>query len=351
MQLAAILLPGLAFVSQILAAVTAFDPSEHARNHARSFEAVTNNVRQTWPILDGSGGRNVVRYCYADAVSKAKLQQDFEAAIQIWMTALGGAASSTAEHNLVFAEVSGQGGEEKFCSAWYQRLDQDRYTLIWDASSDHSAVIGYIPPAQLVGGKLDPPNRHHMHLSTLSGAHKIHKYAHELGHVLALVHEHQRPDRDQHVIYRCHKVRGFSDAFQKARYDPKNDLKLADWEIENKLCNEFAFAKRYGFFGSAFDTEYGGPTQLQSFPLGDYDTKSIMHYDSLTAQTYDLNDPHACPNNPAECAIVRKGNGEPGEPIFTNLIPSAGDLAFVRTYYPYDRRPPGGGQAGNLTST
>jgi hypothetical protein len=55
-------------------------------------------------------------------------------------------------------------------------------------------------------------------------------YAHEFGHVLGLVHEHQHPDRDDYLSVDCTKFEGYQDA--KARVD-KEPSKFPSME---QLC-------------------------------------------------------------------------------------------------------------------
>ncbi|KAJ4359963.1 uncharacterized protein N0V89_000522 [Didymosphaeria variabile] len=349
MHLLAFLLTALSFVPHVLAALVGLNTSEHDSLGARGYEVITNRFRTTWPVLPGQGGRNVVRYCYVDALSKGRLQSNLERAMQVWINALGGPASAATGHNLVFAEIQGQQGQQKFCCTSYTRLPGSQYRYVWDPevqhdvlaihwlnSRDQSTTLGYLPASNPID---DVHNRHHMHLSDIAPPH-IYKIVHELGHVLGLDHEFQRPDRDQYLIYRCEKVRDFWPSLNRALDDPANQF-IQDWEIRYKLCNEILFAVRYDFAGAAFIDNAGTQSRYNSHPFGAFDAQSVMMYDS-TAGVDDaltsMYDPTKCPQNPAECAMVKRGNGPNGEPgvsLTRNFIPSAGDLDFVRAFYPW----------------
>ncbi|KAL8830308.1 MAG: hypothetical protein Q9170_005791 [Blastenia crenularia] len=92
---------------------------------------------------------------------------------------------------------------------------------------------------------------------------KTQNMAHELGHALGFYHEHQRDDRDTHVVFNCQN--------------------LADWtekrEKEEGFCTDMITAKNSGFSSLDYIIQ---PQSRQEHPLNcysqNYDEDSIMHY-------------------------------------------------------------------------
>jgi hypothetical protein len=89
---------------------------------------------------------------------------------------------------------------------------------------------------------------------------------HELGHVLGMVHEHQRPDRDKWVRFRCENV-GPACKNMPAGRTCCDELFPAPGGLPEGCCGN----KRH------FDTFKG----MEGDPAisGDYDISSVMHYD------------------------------------------------------------------------
>ncbi|KAL1592222.1 hypothetical protein SLS60_011299 [Paraconiothyrium brasiliense] len=285
---------------------------------------------------------------FVDAISKGRLQLNIENAMQAWINALGGPASSATGHNLVFAEIQGQRAQAKFCCANYMRFPGPGYRCTWDpevdndvlafhwlASEDQASTLGYRPASNPDD---DNYNRHHMHLSDIRPE-DLYKIIHEAS--LWVI----RPDRDQYLIYRCEKIRNFWPSLNRAHADPANQF-IADWEVRYKLCNEPNFAYRYEFIGTGWMEDSAAQTRPNLHPFGAFDLQSIMMYDSTAGMDNAFTsgiDPTKCPGNPAECALVKRGNGPNGEPgvsLAPILIPSAGDLAFIREFYPWSANIP-----------
>jgi hypothetical protein len=153
--------------------------------------------------------------------------------------------------------------------------------------------------------------------------------AHELGHVFGLVHEHQRHDRDDHVIYACQNVYGFDEALERC-------VAAADGCTVESLCNDADVALRHNFAGHAF-TKW---PQALEFP-SEYDKDSIMHYDSI----HGAND-HLYVQDPANPGLwpLYRVNRETMELEFLPIkggLPypdfniSPGDAAMIRAMYPF----------------
>ena len=72
-----------------------------------------------------------------------------------------------------------------------------------------------------------------------------------MGVVLGLVHEHQRTDRDEHILYRPENVQGYAEALKAAAGDG-----VSEEEAKEKLRDDHAFCMKYGFRGEAYVSKY-----------------------------------------------------------------------------------------------
>jgi hypothetical protein len=114
--------------------------------------------------------------------------------------------------------------------------------------------------------------------------------AHELVHVFALGHEFQRPDRDQHVSYKCENLIGYAEAMKKAQ---------ADGKTNEDLCTKPKVMVDYDF---PWDCVFGRRI------VRDFDTHSITNYPSLVGTNPDIvnKDPKDPENYPWRCRIHSK---------------------------------------------
>lgn len=137
-----------------------------------------------------------------------------------------------------------------------------------------------------------------------------------------MVHEHVRND---HVVHNCQNVQGYADALAKAIVD-----NVPEAEARSLLCEDRAFAEIYDFVGPQFTKNPQGAIHDEP---GGFDVNSIMMYDSSV-----FADP-ACDKDASKCPLLKlvKVNGEVvgTNRILENREPSAGDVAWVKMWYPH----------------
>ncbi|KAL5614835.1 hypothetical protein BROUX41_004920 [Berkeleyomyces rouxiae] len=98
----------------------------------------------------------------------------------------------------------------------------------------------------------------------LGATEAVRDYVHQIGHLLGLAHEHQRPDRNQHLGLFCDRIRCTK------KFDPMTKQYL---ECEPANC-EADTCTGYGCNFVPFDL--GG---MKMEALGEYDVNSVMHID------------------------------------------------------------------------
>lgn len=97
------------------------------------------------------------------------------------------------------------------------------------------------------------------------------------------------------------------------------------------LCEDIEFGDEFGFLGAQF-TKSPYPT----FNVDDsltFDMDSIMLYPSRLFSNYPQ-----CPRDINACPLLRydpPGQYQTKALISANVVPSAGDVAFVKKWYPH----------------
>lgn len=177
----------------------------------------------TWPD-------HKLKYKFADDNSKSKLESVFKAGWKLWTD--GGVDKA----NIDIEE------------------SQDASALVIEVTSDAKAQtsIGFTESNHMTFGD-----------SNVYGfLDKTANMAHEIGHAIGFYHEHQRDDRDQHVVFNCENL---------ADYDEK---KKADG-----FCDDLLEANRQGWSSLEFIIY---PQSFSNPALNcvgqNYDEDSIMHY-------------------------------------------------------------------------
>lgn len=218
--------------------------------------SVFPNSGQTWP-------QNTVPYKFEDAAFEASISGAVNQAIARWTSQVP---------CLKFVRISDANPMEIPNTVTIRRTTGDVCY----------ASIGFAP------GKAS-----HILLAPGCGADEI---AHELGHLLGLYHEHQRPDRELNSHFICSNVRGYP------------------WVQGNIAINDQVCCVGPGTCcGDACQFTYISGTDTD----GPYDLNSIMHYRR-----------NAFSVDPATRNTLTDG------PLSNPGFPSAGDIARVKLLYP-----------------
>lgn len=219
------------------------------------------------------------------------------------------------------------------------------YNVLNNEPGRHKMILGVdttpVDIAHEVSGKST--------LSTTANAEQLGHGSYKLRHqsdqadsplVFGMVHEQHRNDRksinqqalgdtntvlgDEHVLYECRNVQGYDIALVTAMIGG-----LTEEEAHTKLCEDLAFAEKHDFRGAEFVKNPQGKIHDDS---GGFDPDSIMLYPSSGFAN------PACDTDKTKCPLLKlvKINGEVvgTNRILENVVPSDGDVAWLKTWYP-----------------
>jgi hypothetical protein len=246
-----------------------------------------------------------------------------------------------------FYEEANTDGTPKYCvvnNQWNPQLTGDVLKLVRGAS--FQSTIGWEPNAGPDAFKLSVADLGEARYQAM-----VWSATHELGHILGMMHEHQRPDRDLYLKVDYRNVLGMPEALQRFRTEV-----LQASQAQNIQYTAEQLATYTQQLDSQFLEIYrANPTSVQRFgvpagirnlldsrssfaSMGPFDPKSIMMYEG---NAYGA-DPNGCRNDLRKCTIALYN--VPGNPsqgvryLERNLGISAGDRAWVVAYYSAQRR-------------
>ncbi|KAH7398654.1 hypothetical protein DE146DRAFT_755650 [Phaeosphaeria sp. MPI-PUGE-AT-0046c] len=250
-----------------------------------------------WP--SNSDGIHEIPYCYLNQKSFDKLSTQVNIGWAIWFSSIG-SPSAASGHSLDFKRVNVPGGANPWCrdEAGNWNTDIPKHALVVYLDDDEQALGGTTTVGYTPDEKNSDAGRHWMRMGTATDW----DYAHELGHAFGLLHEHQRPDRDEHVKYNCKMLFGYNDALLRA---------IKDGHLPLELCSKAKIANLYGFAASQFTKD--GNLIEGATSSKEYDIHSIMHYTSINFADPAKVRKH--PGDPEYLPLTKKENGGPKEII------------------------------------
>ncbi|KAM0718962.1 hypothetical protein Q7P37_006034 [Cladosporium fusiforme] len=305
-------------------------------------DSQSGSLLLSWPVIKPN---QPVRYCFADDRSHQNLKEIVDQAIAKW-------APAFEDSNL---EIIPDNKEALICTYPTTRVDA---LIITDMTKDNNPRWNRAPEctteSATTGYDWTPATRnlkrHHLNFCHLdpddikgTKAQAIRAMTHELGHVIGLQHEHQRPDRNQHLIFNCKNLPGYKEAQAKALIDEQAYFEDSDDDQDRfrLMCNDDVIASDYLPAALPY---IGGVKNAHRNPLNkekweDYVWSKGFDYDSIMIYSSHSNIPDSADvNDPKNWILTRKEDGKPvwqgGHERAADAVISKGDIARVMQLYP-----------------
>ncbi|KAL5625067.1 hypothetical protein BROUX41_005127 [Berkeleyomyces rouxiae] len=158
---------------------------------------------------------------------------------------------------------------------WKAKLPWLQFTLEGYRTSSHA--LGPVVVQDVEGnlttssfGHTTKPAANYLLLGTTD---TVRDYVHQIGHLLGLAHEHQRPDRHGYIELFCHRIRWTT------KFNPKTGEHLGSDPVH---CSPYS-CTGYGCNFVPFDIE-----SMNMEAMGDYDINSVMHIDFAACSSLDI---------------------------------------------------------------
>ncbi|KAF2654469.1 hypothetical protein K491DRAFT_717073 [Lophiostoma macrostomum CBS 122681] len=295
-----------------------------------------NNEQQTfykWPANEN--GVSDIKYCFHDGETLLAVRHQVERAWGIWKDALGGDWGSHNGHRLDFHELKQDAGWSQTCykyegrkgwKEWNPDVPADTLEIrltTTDTPVRHMFTSYAYTPPQFIDVKKGTNN----HMQIVRDAYDW-EIAHELGHVLGLDHEHQRPDRNFNVYFNCEALAGYAEVKRLANDD---GIEMGDVCENHELWDKYKDRAPL-FMPNDFATDMF-PWEITS---GSYDPYSIMHYYSSTYAQRNNECVHELDKTACPLMKYRTGELGPNAPmdyITPNKKPSLRDIEGIKALY------------------
>jgi hypothetical protein len=312
-------------------------------------------IAKPWPPVNIPNKNQIrlIRYCFANAKAKAELDCPLQKGFNVWAQAIKTPASAENSHSLGWMEVhdgNANKDERAYPTCYLDDYKSKEEPGTWNAKVSTDALSIHLGAAEEAPYastgyefRKDKPGRHFIVMGSKSTeahrvarevSHSIHTRPNpplshlptqkQIGHVLGMLHEHCRWDRDDHVLFRCDKLLGYQDALITASLAGHPDA-------AERLCTNQAFANEFHFEAGAQYIKNDAYAMIVS-PImdeGPFDLGSIMMYPSnayaADPKCWEKSDASVCPLVAARFGSTRLIN--------VNTAPSAGDVKFVKTWY------------------
>ncbi|KAF2995493.1 hypothetical protein E8E13_000013 [Curvularia kusanoi] len=307
----------------------------------RAASELVTYMKEPWPVSTRNGRQlRVITYCYDDQATRMRLDCHIvREAIFRWEQKLYPRGYNPTT-NVRFEEAHdghpnpGQ-RQPYFClvpttdgsRSWNLLVPADTLRITMNERPPSIAGGGAISTTGYTPGPLDEVFGRHFISVVPYGilADDVYNVAHEIGHVLGMLHEFTRSDRDDYVNYDCRVVAGFQRAVTDAR---QANPQLSLDEVQLRLCEDEDFAREFDFDGSQFVRRLHNDEDH-------FDIDSIMMYGS-SAFGYAT-----CANDDSQCPLLKYGedNGVidknlPKVKFLGRRWPSDGDKRWVEKWYP-----------------
>ena len=270
-----------------------------------------STVGDLWP-------RGFIPYCFQDQQAKERLESVFDAAVTEWQNAW--------KRHLP---------QKPFPVQFHSRgvLDDSNpdchdgsvdLMMIWiNAQNEFYASVGYQKGKRMALVLHDQSENLHQNV------------VHELGHVMGLLHEHQRPDAATYVTFLCENLFDYQKMVDK--YEIPGGFEKG--YVKKTLCTNIERANLARFFASelapavpATENETPDQSLYHSGFHKNFDFESIMIYSSWAYTK--AHDPHTGEYSPTlkRVSPVKVGDEDSWE-IVQSQTPSAGDIAMIDVLY------------------